>query len=63
MRDVYSTDGAVNPARPWMQFYVGNNSRCSAIGLNPGQMFYFRVRAYGPLGPGPWSDIAQKRAS
>jgi hypothetical protein len=62
-RDAYITDWAANPAGPWTQFYVGNNSSCTASGLNPGQMFYFRVRAVGPLGPGPWSDIAQKRAS
>jgi hypothetical protein len=62
-RDAYAAEWAANPAGPWTQFYVGNNSSCAASGLNPGQMFYFRVRAFGPLGPGPWSDIAQKRAS
>lgn len=62
-RDTYLADWAADPAGPWTQFYVGTKSTCTAEGLNPGQMFYFRVRAVGPLGPGPWSDIAQKRAS
>jgi hypothetical protein len=62
-RDAYIGEWAANPAGPWTQFYVGNNSSCTASGLNPGQMYYFRVREVDPLGPGPWSDIAQKRAS
>jgi hypothetical protein len=62
-RDAYTAEWAANAVGPWTQFYVGNNSSCTASGLNPGQMFYFRTRAFGPLGPGPWSDIAQKRAS
>jgi hypothetical protein len=62
-RDAYLADWAADPAGPWTQFYVGTKSSCTASGLNPGQMYYFRVRAVGPLGPGPWSDIAQKRAS
>ena len=62
-RDAYIAESAASAPGPWTQFYVGNNSSCTANGLDPGQMFYFRVRAVGPLGPGPWSDIAQKRAS
>jgi hypothetical protein len=62
-RDACVADFAADPNGPWTQFYVGTKSSCTASGLNPGQMFYFRVRAVGPLGPGPWSDIAHKRAS
>jgi len=62
-RDAYLAEWAADPMGPWTQFYVGTKSSCTASGLNPGQMYYFRVRAVGPLGPGPWSDIAQKRAS
>ena len=62
-RDTYLADWAADPMWPWTQLYVGTKSSCTASGLNPGQMYYFRVRAVGPLGPGPWSDIAQKRAS
>ena len=62
-RDTYLAEWAADPVGPWTQFYVGTKSSCTAGGLNPGQMYYFRVRAVGPLGPGPWSDIAQKRAS
>lgn len=62
-RDAYLGEWAADPNGPWTQFYVGTKSSCTASGLNPGQMYYFRVRAVGPLGPGPWSDLAQKRAS
>lgn len=48
---------------PWQQFYMGTKSSCTATDLVSGQMYYFRVRAVGPGGPGPWSDIAHKRAS
>ena len=62
-REGYLAEWAADPNGPWTQFYVGTKSSCTATGLNPGQMYYFRVRAFGALGPGPWSDIAQKRAS
>ena len=52
-----------NAAGPWTQFYVGKKSSTSRGTLDPGEMYYFRVRAVGPLGPGPWSDIAQKRTN
>ena len=52
-----------DPDGPRTQFYLGTKSSCTASGLNPGQIYYFQVRAVGPLGPGSWSDIAQKRAS
>jgi hypothetical protein len=54
---------AEDPKGPWTQFYVGTKSSCTATELNPGQMYYFRVRALGTSGLSPWSDIAQKRAS
>jgi len=62
-RDAYIAEHAENAAGPWAQFYVGKKSSTTCAGLTPGEMYYFRVRAVGPLGPGPWSDIAQKRAS
>jgi hypothetical protein len=62
-RDTYVGEWAADPNGPWTQFYVGTKSSCTATGLNPGQMYYFRMLAVGPLGPGPWSDLAQKRAS
>jgi hypothetical protein len=60
---VYVGEWAAAAVGPWTQFYIGAASSCTATGLVPGQMHYFRVRAVGPLGPGPWSDIAQKRAT
>jgi hypothetical protein len=62
-RDAYLGEWAVEPKDPWTQFYAGTKSSCTATGLNPGQMYYFRVRAVGSNGLSPWSDIAQKRAS
>ena len=62
-RDAYTAEWASSAPGPWTQFYVGTKSSGTAGGLNPGQMYYFRVKAVGPLGPGPWSDLAQKRAS
>ena len=58
-----SQTSATNPAGPWTQKYVGNKSSCTITEMDSGGMYYFRVRAVGPLGPGPWSDIAQKRAT
>jgi hypothetical protein len=62
-RDSYIAEYAINALGPWEQFYVGKKSSCTAVGLAPGQLCYFRMLAVGPLGPGPWSDIAQKRAT
>jgi hypothetical protein len=62
-RNACTAESATDPMGAWTQFYVGNNSSCTATGLNPRQMYYFRVRAYGPLSPGPWRDLAQWRAS
>jgi hypothetical protein len=62
-RDAYVAEWAENSNGPWTQFYVGNKSSTTCSALTPGELYYFRVRAVGPLGPGPWSDIAEKRAS
>ena len=59
----YIGECATSAAGPWTRFYEGTKSRCSATGLTSGQLYYFRVAAVGPNGPGPWSDIAEKRAS
>ena len=48
---------------PWQQFYTGTKSSCTSTGLVSGQLYYFHVRAVGPSGAGPWSDIAHKRAT
>lgn len=62
-RDVYIGEWAADPLGPWTEFYLGTKSTCTASGLTPGGLYYFRVRALGTAGLSPWSDIAQKRAS
>lgn len=61
--NTYIVECASNATGPWTQTYVGKKSRCTAAGLTSGQLYYFRVRAVGAAGPGPWSDIAHKRAT
>lgn len=61
--DSYVVECASSATGPWTQTYIGKKSSCTATGLTSGQIYYFRVRAIGAAGPGPWSDIAQKRAT
>ena len=42
---------------------LGALSKCTLKQLDPGKLYYFRVRAKGAAGFGPWSDSAAKRAS
>lgn len=62
-RDTYLAEQALSATGPWTQFYVGKKSSCTAKGLTSGTVYWFRVRAVGAAGPGPWSDPAQTRAS
>ncbi|MBI2924342.1 MAG: fibronectin type III domain-containing protein [Verrucomicrobia bacterium] len=62
-RDTYIGECASSATGPWTQVYVGKKSSFTATGLVSGQMYYFRMRAVGAAGPGPWSDLAQKRAT
>jgi hypothetical protein len=48
---------------PWTTAYTGRASQASCGGLTPGAEYFFRVRAQGFAGLGPWSDITKKRAS
>lgn len=52
------TDGAT-----WQNVKTVKQSRVTLTGLTPGKLYAFRVRAIGPLGEGPWSDEAVKRAA
>lgn len=62
-RDTYLAEHATAATGPWTQFYVGKKSSCTAKSLASGTLCWFRVRAVGTAGPGPWSDPAQTRAS
>ena len=59
----YLGEYSTSPTGPWTQFYAGTTSSTTATGLVSGTIYYLRVRAVGAKGPGPWSDIAQKRAT
>jgi hypothetical protein len=62
-RDTYIAEQATSATGPWTQCYIGKKSACTAAGLTSGTLYYFRVRAVGTAGPGPWSDITQARAT
>ena len=59
----YVGEYSLSPTGPFTQFYVGSKSSATAAGLVSGTIYYSRVRAVGASGPGPWSDIAQRRAT
>jgi hypothetical protein len=59
----YTAQQSTSATGPWTSFYVGTKSSATAEGLTSGTLYYFRMNAVGAKGPGPWSDIAQKRAT
>ena len=59
----YTAEYSLSPTGPFTQFYVGSASKATATGLVSGTLYYLRVNAIGAAGPGPWSDIAQRRAT
>ena len=61
---VYEVEYKLHPqTAPWLRFTACTASKCRVTGLEPGTAYYFRVRAIGAAGPGPWSDPALRRAS
>jgi hypothetical protein len=62
-RHSYIAECASSATGPWTQVYVGKKSSFTAGGLVSGQLYYFRMKAVGAAGAGPWSDIAEKRAT
>ena len=51
-----------NPLDPasWLKHDVVSQSSGTITGLPSGTRQYVRIRAIGPNGPGPWSDVASK---
>ena len=54
-----TTTNPMDPAT-WHTHTAVTQSSGTLTGLPSGVRHYVRVRAIGPLGPGPWSDIASK---
>ena len=42
---------------------IGKAAKGTCTGLVSGVEYWFRVHAVGAAGPGPWSDLAAKRAT
>jgi hypothetical protein len=60
-----TTPGTPTPASgngEWKHLVSVTAARFLATGLISGHIYQFRVRALGPLGYGPMSDLAQERA-
>lgn len=51
---------AAEPTGPWVPRNSVTRAEADVLGLPTGSRCYFRVRAVGAAGPGPWSDIAMK---
>jgi hypothetical protein len=52
---------ATSPDGPFTQFYVGKKSSCTDTGLPSGVLHWFRMRAVGAAGPGPYAGPISKR--
>jgi len=48
---------------PYTSGYVGKKSSCTITGLPSGGLHWFRMRAVGAAGPGPWAGPISKRAT
>lgn len=47
---------------PWQKLVPCTASKMRVSDLTPGVLYYFRVRAIGAAGAGPWSNEGQRRA-
>ena len=54
-------EGTESDTTPWDLLVTSNAARHLADTLISGHIYQFRVRAFGPLGYGPWSDLCQSR--
>jgi hypothetical protein len=61
-RSIYKLECAENADGPWTLAYEGNRANAVCSGLVSGKEYFFRVRALGTAGLGPWSDITKTRA-
>ncbi len=62
-RSSYVVESAVNPDGPWSQIAVTTRANCTATGLTGGTKYWFRARAVGAAGAGPWSEPVMKMAA
>lgn len=46
----------------WEHSFTAGRSKTEVTGLTSGKRYWFRVRAHGAAGPGPWSEPATKVA-
>jgi hypothetical protein len=60
---VHQAEYATSPDGPYTPSYVGKKSSCTIPGLPSGTLHWFRMRAVGAAGPGPWSGPISKRAA
>ena len=56
----YVVECATDPTGDWRVVAVSVRAEAEITGLASGTRYYFRVRAIGAAGDGPWSDIASK---
>jgi hypothetical protein len=57
----YEIETTANPVTgPWKRQESSTRSSGTITGLPSGVRHYVRVRANGPKGPGPWSDISDR---
>jgi hypothetical protein len=62
-RKMYHAECAPTGTGPWTPIYSGTTPATVCGALTPGAEYFFRVRAHGSAGMGPWSDVTKRRAS
>ena len=58
----YLVECATNALGPWTQVALTTDTQTLVTNLISGTKYYYRVRALGAAGLGPWSDLATKMA-
>ncbi len=62
-RKMYHAECGTTGNGPWTPIYSGTTPATVCGALTPGAEYFFRVRAQGVAGLGPWSDVTKRRAS